>query len=210
MSKLPVKPRKGRRQPPRANQFKPGQSGNPGGRPKGSRNKVTRGGFARIVLEEAERQSSGGVTVHRAVIRKLYDQAAAGHLSAAALVLPLASDAEAVVTDLEVAEDARAAEVAIDERKRAEAAEDEALKARLAADNRELFRYVKDMARDNRYQTWRYTDLVDHATMQRYLGHSPGTVVDGHELAALYKERVQKMQAISERLQQEQGQDPEK
>jgi hypothetical protein len=71
------------REPPKASQFKPGQSGNPKGRPKGVRNLKT------DLLEElrafVEVPTTGGVrriTIQRAVLRALVEKARNGDVRA--------------------------------------------------------------------------------------------------------------------------------
>jgi len=71
------------RKPPKASQFKPGQSGNPRGRPKGARNLKT------DLLEElrafVEVPTTGGVrriTTQKAILRALVEKARNGDLRA--------------------------------------------------------------------------------------------------------------------------------
>jgi hypothetical protein len=75
--------------PPTQNQFKPGQSGNPKGRPKGQP------GFYELFLREASRlvklETPGGVqAVSKAevVLRRLFNSANTGDLGASKLLLP--------------------------------------------------------------------------------------------------------------------------
>lgn len=100
MAKAPKKPTGGHdvgyRRPPKAHQFKPGQSGNPRGRPKG------RPTSEQIFLREASRlvrARSGDRVVHisklEALIRKLFQLALEGDLAALRLVLPIIAQSEA-------------------------------------------------------------------------------------------------------------------
>jgi len=100
--------------PPKANQFQPGQSGNPAGRPRG------RPSLDQLLLEEAARLvkfQAGGKVVHmdrdRALMRKLFDTALQGNLRAIQLVserlrqaqaaLGAKADPEAPLTEEEIA-----------------------------------------------------------------------------------------------------------
>lgn len=74
--------------PPVQTQFKPGQSGNPKGRPKGQP------GFNELFLREASRlvkvETPGGIqsfTRAEVVIRKLFNAAGAGDLNASRLIM---------------------------------------------------------------------------------------------------------------------------
>lgn len=82
--------------PPKATQFKPGQSGNPSGRPRG------RPTLDQIILEEAARivkMTAGDKVAHvdrdRALIRKLFERAFAGDMKAMQLLITLLSRAQA-------------------------------------------------------------------------------------------------------------------
>lgn len=84
--------------PPKANQFPPGQSGNPKGRPKG------RPSLDQILLEEIARMIKvkvGDQVVQidkeRALMRKLLDLALQGDVKAARLVIDLRARAEATM-----------------------------------------------------------------------------------------------------------------
>ena len=100
--------------PPKANQFQPGQSGNPAGRPRG------RPSLDQLLLEEAARIvkfQAGGKVMHmdrdRALMRKLFDTALQGNLRAIQLVserlrqaqaaLGAKADPEAPLTEEEIA-----------------------------------------------------------------------------------------------------------
>jgi hypothetical protein len=84
--------------PPKPTQFKPGQSGNKNGRPKGqpSTQEMLLAEAARIVKVKL-----GEEIVHlskkQVVIRKLFDMAAHGNLAAARLILDHLGKAEATV-----------------------------------------------------------------------------------------------------------------
>ena len=77
----------GYRRPPRATQFRPGQSGHPSGRPKGSKNSRT---IWKEELEAKVRISEGGkakrITKRRAMVRQAANKAAGGDMKAIALV----------------------------------------------------------------------------------------------------------------------------
>ncbi len=99
MAKAPKKPvgayEVGFGRPPMAHQFKPGQSGNPRGRPKGQPS------LQDVVLRESARligiKTADGVlrvTKREAIIRKLINQALEGDLGAMRLVLPFLSPPE--------------------------------------------------------------------------------------------------------------------
>ena len=80
----------GRGKPPAATQFKSGQSGNPAGRPKGSKN------FKTDFLEELQSKieiSEGGekkqITKQRAIIKRMINGAIGGEVKAADAVMRL-------------------------------------------------------------------------------------------------------------------------
>lgn len=82
--------------PPKANQFKPGQSGNPAGRPRG------RPSFEEIILAEAQRIVKikvGDKILHIdrdcALVRKLFDSALAGNMRALQMALTFLQFAQA-------------------------------------------------------------------------------------------------------------------
>ena len=83
----------GPRKPPRHSQFKPGQSGNPGGKKKGSQN------FSTILREELEREVSvnGGaecMTILRAIIRGRTHKGASGDARASENMMYWAREVE--------------------------------------------------------------------------------------------------------------------
>ncbi|MDB5508873.1 MAG: hypothetical protein JWL93_1342 [Hyphomicrobiales bacterium] len=113
---------------------------------------MTRGGFDRILLEEADRDAPGyqGVSAYRAALKGLFKKAAEGDARALALLLQFAPEAEARIADLEAAHEAQearaaqaaaieAAEAAERERQHIAAAQERDLAARLAAENPELY-----------------------------------------------------------------------
>jgi hypothetical protein len=78
--------------PPAVSQFKPGQSGNPNGRPKGARN---RSSMAHDALERAisvkEKGNWRKTTVRKAAYRRLAEKAVAGDVKALDYLLSLES-----------------------------------------------------------------------------------------------------------------------
>lgn len=96
--------RAGYRRPPAGTRFKKGRSGNPAGRPKGSRNRPKRVFDERLdtlILEEAYRLVDAGAAgneampVVKAVLRSLVDTAAKGDPRAQAVFLKLVGDSQA-------------------------------------------------------------------------------------------------------------------
>src|SRR4051794_1989919 len=95
----PLGPSTGYCRPPQDHQFKPGQSGNPRGRPRGSKNKslnVDPNWLSEILLQEAHRTVSiedpGGqieISVTEAVVRSLGLNAQKGDLRAQKVFLGL-------------------------------------------------------------------------------------------------------------------------
>jgi translation initiation factor 1 (eIF-1/SUI1) len=90
--------------PPAKNRFKKGQSGNPGGRPKGSKNKQPRSNESEIInviLEEAGRKvtvveanQKKDINMKRAVTRSILTKAVKGNTSAQKQAMALISNAE--------------------------------------------------------------------------------------------------------------------
>ena len=85
--------------PPKANQFQPGQSGNPAGRPRG------RPSLDELLLEEAARVvkfQAGDKIMHmdrdRALMRKLFDMALNGKVPAIQLVIARLAQAQAALS----------------------------------------------------------------------------------------------------------------
>lgn len=74
--------------PPRANQFKPGQSGNPKGRPKGAKSEAT-------ILHELLQQKIGlndrgktrKITLYEAILRRIAEDCLKGNTKSAAFLL---------------------------------------------------------------------------------------------------------------------------
>jgi|TARA_B100000315_G_C14463215_1_gene534727 hypothetical protein len=97
--------------PPKKTQFKKGQSGNPKGRPKGSKNQGSKSYDERLkdmVLEEAYRtisvQEDGGMasmSMLQAILRSLAVKAAKGDLRAQKLVMDMICTAEAAKIEQE-------------------------------------------------------------------------------------------------------------
>jgi hypothetical protein len=80
----------GYKRPPQHTRFRPGQSGNPRGRPKGTRNLANdlQDELAdRILIPDGRRRLK--VSRQRALLRRLVDQALAGDTRAATIVLQL-------------------------------------------------------------------------------------------------------------------------
>ncbi|HXC33806.1 MAG TPA: DUF5681 domain-containing protein [Verrucomicrobiae bacterium] len=87
--------------PPKRTQFRKGASGNPQGRPKGSRNVGTV--LAKILQEKTIVNENGkrkGMTKFDAVIRQLVNKALRGDMVASRLLFSLASSTEVQSTDL--------------------------------------------------------------------------------------------------------------
>jgi hypothetical protein len=84
----PKVPRVGYRSPPRASQFKPGQSGNPKGRPKGAKNEAT---ILRELLYRKIPVNQGGkirrITVLEAILLRFTEDSLKGNTKSAAFLL---------------------------------------------------------------------------------------------------------------------------
>jgi Family of unknown function (DUF5681) len=102
----------GYRAPPIATQFQPGQSGNPKGRPKGSRNQTS---MARAALERIIAVKQNGkrrkMTVRQAAFLQLAEKAGSGDLKALTYLLALEQREQPPGSDLH---DAIASERALD------------------------------------------------------------------------------------------------
>jgi hypothetical protein len=74
--------------PPRAHQFKPGQSGNPQGRPKGAKNEAT---ILRSLLDRKIEVRQGGrsrkITVFEAILMRFTEDALKGNTKSASFLL---------------------------------------------------------------------------------------------------------------------------
>lgn len=82
--------------PPKADQFRKGESGNPKGRPKGRRNLATE---LHLALNEEVTVTENGkrrrLTKRTVICRQLANRSAAGDLAALRILLPLLTQAEA-------------------------------------------------------------------------------------------------------------------
>src|SRR6516164_7045004 len=82
--------------PPSGSRFKPGQSGNPKGRPKGTKNRITIFNQAlneRVVVMERGRRKS--ITKQEAIFKQLVNRAASGDHRATQLVINESREMEA-------------------------------------------------------------------------------------------------------------------
>jgi hypothetical protein len=74
--------------PPRANQFKPGKSGNPKGRPAGAKSEAT---ILQDLLQHKIRLSERGktrkITLHEAILRRIAEDCLKGNTKSAAFLL---------------------------------------------------------------------------------------------------------------------------
>jgi Family of unknown function (DUF5681) len=74
--------------PPRSNQFKPGESGNPKGRPKGAKSEAT---ILHDLLQHKislnERGKSRKITIHEGILRRIIEDCLKGDTKSAAFVL---------------------------------------------------------------------------------------------------------------------------
>lgn len=78
----------GKGRPPRATRWKPGQSGNPKGRPKGAKNLATI--FNDVLNQKIEIQEKGttrNITAREGIVRRLVHEALKGNTKATAFVL---------------------------------------------------------------------------------------------------------------------------
>jgi len=95
----------GHGKPPKHTQFKPGESGNPKGRPKGTKNLATDLSeelAEMIVVNEGGRQLK--ISKQRAIIKSLLAKALKGDTRAATVLLKLLIDAEQATTRNAIAE----------------------------------------------------------------------------------------------------------
>jgi hypothetical protein len=90
----------GYRRPPTHTRFKPGQSGNPKGRPKGAKNEAS---ILREILEHQIPLQEGGrirkISIRKAILLKMADGALKGDTRKAAFVLDRYSRAEGDTSD---------------------------------------------------------------------------------------------------------------
>jgi hypothetical protein len=74
--------------PPRAHQFKPGESGNPTGRPTGARSETT---ILQSLLQQKiglnERGKTRKITLHEAILRRIVEDCLKGNTKSAAFLL---------------------------------------------------------------------------------------------------------------------------
>jgi hypothetical protein len=74
--------------PPRAHQFKPGQSGNPKGRPRGAKSEAT---ILQDLLQHkiglSERGKTRRITLHEAILRRIAEDCLKGNTKSAAFLL---------------------------------------------------------------------------------------------------------------------------
>jgi len=74
--------------PPRAHQFKPGESGNPKGRPKGAKSEET---IVRELLQQKislnERGRARRITIHEGIFRRIIEDCLKGNTKSAAFLL---------------------------------------------------------------------------------------------------------------------------
>jgi hypothetical protein len=74
--------------PPRANQFKPGESGNPKGRPKGAKSEAT---ILQDLLQQKiglnDRGKTRKITLHEAILRRIAEDCLKGNTKSAAFLL---------------------------------------------------------------------------------------------------------------------------
>ena len=96
--------------PPKANQFKPGKSGNPKGRPKGARSEATM--LVELLNRKIEIRQNGKVrkiTILEGILHKLAEDSLKGNTKSAAFVLNrLAAIASTASTEPEVNPDDKA------------------------------------------------------------------------------------------------------
>jgi uncharacterized protein DUF5681 len=111
MSKIPDESGAGSRKPPRKGQFKLGASGNPGGRPKGSR--TLRAELMKILKERIAVRESGKrkqITRQEAMLLTLLEKALRGDVRAASMIMNIVlrlepNESEKAAPDEALAED---------------------------------------------------------------------------------------------------------
>jgi Family of unknown function (DUF5681) len=85
--------------PPKRTRFRPGQSGNPSGRPKRTPS------FAAELQAELGEESTTGVTRQRALVRRLVAEAIGGNMRALRILIPILAKSDQADDDVETEQD---------------------------------------------------------------------------------------------------------